>query len=98
MKALDLSKLIYNLSVLETPDCYIREINKLTFNSVWEGKPAKIKKKTIISDISLGGLRIMDFELTNKALKITWIKRITEHVIHPEYQSSPLSNMEVYLF
>ena len=69
-----------NTSVLEIPDCYVKEINKLSFDFIWEGKPAKIKRKTIISDISQGGLRIMDFEVMNKALKIAWIKRITENV------------------
>ena len=63
MKTLGLSKLIYNTSVLEIPDCYVKEINKLSFEFIWEGKPAKIKRKTIISDISQGGLRMMDFEI-----------------------------------
>ena len=62
VKTLGLSKLIYNTSV--------KEINKLSFDFIWEGKPVKIKRKTIISDISQGGLRMMDFEIMNKALKI----------------------------
>jgi len=32
--------------------------------------------------ISQGGLRMTDFEIMTKALKIAWIKRKTEHV-HP---------------
>ena len=31
---------------------------------------------------------MMDFEITNKVLKIAWIKRITEHV-HPAWQLIP---------
>ncbi|KAL9989297.1 hypothetical protein ACROYT_G003831 [Oculina patagonica] len=80
VKTLGLSKLIYNTSVLEIPEFYVKEINKLTFNFIWEGKPAKIKRKTIISSIKQGGLKMMDFELMDKALKIAWIKRITENV------------------
>ena len=57
----------------------MKEINKLTFNFIWEGKPAKIKRKTIISSINQGGLKMMDFDIMNKALKIAWIKRITEN-------------------
>ena len=57
----------------------MKEINNLTFNFIWEGKPAKIKKKTIISDIQRGGLKMIDFEIMGKALKIAWIKRLTEH-------------------
>ena len=79
MKTLGLSKLIYNTSMLVIPEHYVKEINKLTFNFIWEGKPAKIKKKTIISDIKRGGLKMLDFEIMNKALKIAWIKRLTEH-------------------
>ena len=41
VKTLGLSKLIYNTSVLEIPEPYVKEINKLTFNFIWEGKPAK---------------------------------------------------------
>ena len=76
---LGLSKLIYNTSVLVIPEHYVKEINNLTFNFIWEGKPAKIKKKTIISDIKRGGLKMLDFEIMDKALKIAWIKRLTDH-------------------
>ena len=75
MKTLGLSKLIYNTSVLVIPEHYVKEINNLTFNFIWEGKPVKIKKKTIISDIKRGGLKMLDFEIMNKALQIAWIKR-----------------------
>ena len=57
--------------MLVTPEHYVKEINKLTFNFIWEGKPAKIKKKkNIISDIKHGGLKMLDFEIMGKALKI----------------------------
>ena len=79
VKTLGLSKLIYNTSALEIPEPYVKEINKLTFNFIWEGKPAKIKRKTNISSINQGGLKMMDFDIMNKALKIAWIKRITEN-------------------
>ena len=35
VKTLGLSKLIYNTSVLEIPDCYAKEINKLSFDFIW---------------------------------------------------------------
>ena len=34
VKALDLSNLIYNTSVLEIPDRYVKEINKLSFDFI----------------------------------------------------------------
>ena len=45
VKTLGLSKLIYSAYVLAIPDHYIQEINKITFNFIWEGKPPKIKKE-----------------------------------------------------
>ena len=80
VKTLGFSKLIYNTSVFEIPDSYVKEINKLTFNFRREDKEHR-PKKTIISEIGQGGLRMMDFEIMNKALKIAWIKGITEHVL-----------------
>ena len=41
VKTLRLSKLIYNTSVLEIPDCYVKKINKLSFDFIWEGKEIK---------------------------------------------------------
>jgi len=37
---------------------------------------------------SQGGLRMMNYEIMNKALKIAWIKRITQHV-HPAWKIVP---------
>ena len=42
-------------------------------------KTSKNKEKTIISDIKRGGLNMLDFEIMDKALKIAWIKRLSEH-------------------
>lgn len=75
-KTLGLSKLIFNASVLYTPHNYIEKINKIIFNFIWDGKPPKIKRKTIISEKKDGGLKMCDFEIMEKALKIAWINRI----------------------
>ena len=56
-----------------------KKLTNLTFNFIWEGKPAKIKKKTIISDIKRGGLKMLDFEIMDKALRMAWIKWLTDH-------------------
>ena len=46
------------------------------------------KKDHNIRDISQEGLRMMDFEIMNKALKTACIKRISEHV-HPAWKIVP---------
>ena len=78
VKSLGLSKIIYSTSVLPIPPLLAERINKLTFNFIWKGKPAKIKKKTIIAERKHGGLKMMDFEIMEKALKIAWVNRIKD--------------------
>ena len=78
VKTLGISKLIYSASVLPVPDHYIQEINKLIFNFIWAGKPPKIKRNTIIGEKKDGGLKMCDFKIMEKALKIAWIDRIQD--------------------
>ena len=78
VKTLGISKLIFSASVLPVPDHYIQEINKLTFNFIWAGKPPKIKRNTIIGEKKNGGLKMCDFNIMEKALKIAWVNRIQD--------------------
>ena len=50
VKTLGLSKLIYNTSVLVIPEQLIKNINSIIFNFIWDEKPPKIKKSTIIGE------------------------------------------------
>ena len=78
VKTLEISKSIYSASVLPVPDHYIQEINKLIFNFMWAGKPPEIKRNPIIGKKKDGGLKMWDFKIVEKALKITWVNRIQD--------------------
>ena len=55
---------------------FSKEVNRITSSfTIWNGKPPKIKKSTIISCKSKGGLKIIDFGLFNTAIKAAWVKR-----------------------
>ena len=77
IKTLGLSKLIFSASVLPIPENFAQEVNKLTFKFLWDAKPAKIKKSTITGLKEKGGLKMIDFDHMNKALKCAWINRFT---------------------
>ena len=79
VKTLGLSKLIYNASVISIPKHFVKEIDKISFNFIWEGKPAKVKRSTIIREKKRGGLKMLDFEIMDKALKVAWIERLKTH-------------------
>ena len=71
-KSLALSKVIYQCNYLETPDDIIKQLNQLAFNLIWQYKPDKVKRGTIISDYECGGLRMIDVECFIDAQKIMW--------------------------
>ena len=82
VKTFELSKLIYNAYVLVIPEHFIKEIEKLIFDFIWDAKPAKIKKSTIIGETNQGGLKMIDFNIMNQALKVAWIPRLQTGLTH----------------
>jgi hypothetical protein len=49
----------------------------MAFNFVWQNKPNKIKRKTLIADYENGGLRMLDISSFVKAQKVMWVKRLS---------------------
>ena len=78
VKTLGLAKLVYCTSLLTISKPLVDTINKIIFSFIWEGKAPKIKRKMIIEEEKRGGLKMSDFEIMERALKIAWIKRIAE--------------------
>ena len=78
IKSLAASQLVYILAPLVTNQKVIAEINSLFFDFLWSGRGDKIKRSTVINDYSEGGLKMLDIESFNKALKIIWIKKYLE--------------------
>ena len=49
------------------------------FDFIWNHKPAKIEKTTVIKRKTAGGLDVEDFSLLDKALKLNWVKRLSSN-------------------
>ena len=77
LNTLALPSLIYVSSVKDTPKRAIEEINKIILDFMWDGKTSKISRKTHSQNIEDGGLKLCDFETKVKALKLSWVKRLT---------------------
>ena len=69
LKSLIASQLVYILSPLPTEHYILNEINKAFLIFLWNGKGDKIKRNIMIGDFSQGGLRMIDIQSFNKALK-----------------------------
>ena len=76
IKTLALSEMVFICSVMNTPKDLSKEVNKITFDFIWNYNPAKIKKTTLIEQKKTGGLDMKDFSLFDTALKLNWVKRL----------------------
>ncbi len=77
IKSLLLSQLTYHCSIVPQLDSkVIKKIDKMLFDFLWDKKPHRIKKCTIIGDYYSGGLKMPSFYEKCIALKVTWVKRL----------------------
>ena len=79
IKNFALPKIIYPLTSLQNPPKEtIKEIEQLMYAFLWDNKPDKIKRSTLIKDYNQGGLRMIDTEKFIWSLKASWIKRFLQ--------------------
>ena len=67
LKSLVVSQLVYVLSPLPLNVKAIKEVNKLFFAFLWNGKGDTIKRNTIINDYPNGVLKMIDIVFLTKA-------------------------------
>lgn len=76
VKSFAVSQLAYLFQVLPTPpDYFMKEIQDVIFDFIWNGKPDKVKRSTMSNNIDKGGLKVIDVKSFSQALKISWVKR-----------------------
>ena len=61
------------------PSDKLDEIQKILYDFVWPKGKHHVKNLTLIEDIRSGGLKMPDIHCMIKALKLTWLKRMTKH-------------------
>ena len=77
IKTLALPKLIHLLTSLPNLEqALFNDLNQLSFNFTWDGKPVKVKRNTLITDFEDGGLKMIHLQQFNAYLKISWVKKI----------------------
>ena len=80
VKTFAVSQLTYLFSnVPDPPGEFLKELQKILFEFVWNKKPDKINRKTMCQSYEAGGMKMMDVKDFLSALKITWLKRALEN-------------------
>ena len=62
-------------SLILVPQWIFSEIEKISFEFLWNGKD-RIKRKTMYQDYVYGGLRMINFKVFVKTQRIMWLKRL----------------------
>ena len=76
LKSLAFSLITYQCCSLIPPEAFIKSINNLAYEFLWDGKPNKVKRNTIIADYFDGGLKMLDIKQFTCAQKAMWVKRL----------------------
>ena len=80
VNALIAAKFAYRFMVLPSPDkLFFKLCKQRILEFIWGGKTPKIKYSKIIQDYSKGGLKLVDLETKNSALKCKWVKHLQDN-------------------
>ena len=77
IKSLFVSKFVHLLTALPNPSRKeLKQLEKIFFEFLWEGKRDPVKRAKVIQNYSHGGLRMLDLQSFVKSMKISWINRL----------------------
>ena len=77
-KTLGLSKMIFSSACLPNPPHIVSNVDKMVTAFVWNNKPAKVKRESMIGPKEIGGLDLPDYESIKKSLLVAWVKRMID--------------------
>ena len=75
IKALVIPIFTFVASACVVPDKYRKEIESKCFKFIWDGKPDKIKRNTMIGNFEMGGLNMIDIGSYFASLRASWVSR-----------------------
>ena len=78
IKALIIPIFTFIVSSCVIPEKYKKEIESKCFKFIWNGKPDKVKRNTLIGDFEKGGLKMIDIESYFISLKASWVSRLAD--------------------
>ena len=76
IKTLILSQVTHLFSMIFTPMQFLERLDTLIFKFLWQNKPPRIKRETIIASIKDGGLRMPDIHAFHIAQKVMCMKNL----------------------
>ena len=76
IRSLILPQIQFLFSMIYIPNNLLKDIETILFKYLWDGKPPKIKRSTIIASIEEGGLNMVDVFAVHTTAKCGWVRRL----------------------
>ena len=76
IKTLILSQVVHLFGTTFTPKYILEQLDKVIFNFLWNHKPPRVKRETVIAPIDSGGLKMPEVFAFQEAQKISFIKNL----------------------
>ena len=76
LKTLVLPQIQFLFALLYVSENTLKHVDNMLFGFLWDKKPAKIKRDTIIAPIDEGGLGMIDVYAVHTTAKCSWISRL----------------------
>ena len=73
-------------SACVVPETYRKEIDTKCFKFIWNNKPDKVERNTVVGKLENGGLKMIDIQSYFMSLTASWVSRLV---------SNQLSNWKV---
>ena len=69
--------LLYTAAILYMTDEEINKVDKLFYDFIWPSGKHHVMKNVLIQSIEQGGLKMPDFASMVKAIKLSWLQRLS---------------------
>ena len=81
-KSLTISKIIHLALITTITIPIINQLEKIQKDFIWNGKPPKIRHKTLCNTYENGGLKNVDIKTKVSSLQCSWMKRLFDENFH----------------
>ena len=71
-----LSQVVHLFGTTFTPKYILEQLDKIIFNFLWNHKPPRVKRETVIAPIDSGGLKMPEVFAFQEAQKISFMKNL----------------------
>jgi hypothetical protein len=66
----------YAASACVVPETYRKEIDSKCFKFIWNNKPDKVERNTVVGKLENGGLKMIDIQSYFMSLTASWVSRL----------------------